>query len=223
MARSLSLLERLGGAKEAEAEEKKKKEEEEKAKKATPVYHSRSQASMDLDHPMEASAFAGRHTAVANTENRMQNLRMAIHRRIVDEMTPQEQALVALGEPARDQIRTVISSYADRELSENPTASLTRAERFQLVDDICDELLGLGPLEPLLKDEAITEIMINGPQDIFVEQRGKLMLTDTHFHDEAHLMSIIERILTPLGRRVDESSPLVDARLKDGSRARRLR
>jgi pilus assembly protein CpaF len=60
--------------------------------------------------------------------------------------------------------------------------------------------------------------MINGPKDIFVEQKGKLMLTDTHFHDESHLMSIIERNLTPLGRRVDESSPLVDARLRDGSR-----
>ncbi|MBQ7476939.1 MAG: CpaF family protein [Selenomonadaceae bacterium] len=143
---------------------------------------------------------------------------MAIHRRIVDEMTPEEQLLIAQGESAKEQIKNLILSYSDREITENYTQSLSRPERFQLVEDICDELLGLGPLEPLLKDENITEIMINGPKSIFVEQRGKLLLTDTYFHDDAHLMSIIERILTPLGRRVDESSPLVDARLADGSR-----
>ena len=217
MARSLSLLERLGGSKDA-VEEKAAAKDKKSEEKNQPMYHSRLAASVDLEQPLEASAFAGRHTAIANTENRLQNLRQAIHRRIVDEMSAQEQLLIAQGESAREAIRTVISSYTDKELTENPTASLTRAERFKLIDDICDELLGLGPLEPLLKDEAITEIMINGPKDIFVEQKGKLMLTDTHFHDDAHLMSIIERILTPLGRRVDESSPLVDARLKDGSR-----
>ena len=218
MARSLSLLERLGGSKDTGATEEKKSAEKKSEEKVQPLYHSRMQNSIALEQPLEASAFAGRHTTVTNAENRMQNLRQAIHRRIVDEMTPQEQSLVAKGEPAREAIRTVISSYTDKELSDNPTAALTRAERFKLIDDICDELLGLGPLEPLLKDETITEIMINGPKDIFVEQKGKLMLTDTHFHDESHLMSIIERILTPLGRRVDESSPLVDARLRDGSR-----
>ena len=73
-------------------------------------------------------------------------------------------------------------------------------------------------MEPLLKDPTITEIMVNGPKDVFVEREGKLLLSDTRFYDDAHLMSIIERILAPLGRRVDESSPLVDARLSDGSR-----
>lgn len=211
MARALSLMERLGNTKDG-AEEKKVEE------KVAPVYHSRLKTTMEMEQPLEASAFAGRHTALNNAENRLQSLKMAVHRRIVDEMTPAEQALIAQGESARDQIKTVISAYTDREMAESMIVSLTRGERFQLIDDICDELLGLGPLEPLLKDEKITEIMINGAQDIFVEQKGHLMLTDTHFHDEAHLMSIIERILTPLGRRVDESSPLVDARLADGSR-----
>lgn len=215
MARPLSLLERLGSTREAPKPEIKNHVEE----KPAPVYHSRLQSAVDLQQPLEASAFAGRHTALNNVENRLQDLRMAIHRRIVDEMTPEEQLLIAQGEAVRDQIKTIISAYTEKEISENTmNVSLTRGERFQLVDDICDELLGLGPLEPLLKDDKITEIMINGHQDIFVEQKGKLMLTDTHFHDEAHLMSIIERILTPLGRRVDESSPLVDARLSDGSR-----
>ena len=102
-------------------------------------------------------------------------------------------------------------------LAENPFA-VPRGERAQLISDIRDEMLGLGPIEPLLKDETITEIMINGPKKIFVEQMGKLHLTKVQFHDETHLNNIIERILTPLGRRVDESSPLVDARLADGSR-----
>ncbi len=214
MARALSLLERLGNTREAPKAEIQKPVEE----KAAPVYNSRLKSTMEFEQPVEASAFAGRHTALANVENRLQDLKSAVHRRIVDEMTPEEQNLIAQGEPVREQIKTVIAAYTDREITENTTINLTRGERFQLVDDICDELLGLGPLEPLLKDDKITEIMINGYKDIFVEQKGKLMLTDTHFHDEAHLMSIIERILTPLGRRVDESSPLVDARLSDGSR-----
>ena len=212
MARSLSLFERLGGKKEVDEKSPAVPE------KPMPTYNSRMQTAMNFEKPLEASAFAGRHTSINAPEHALQELRMAIHRRIVDEMTPEEQAVITQGEPVRDQIKNIISAYSDREIAENPTANLTRGERFQLVDDIADELLGLGPLEPLLKDDQITEIMINGPKDIFVEQKGKLLLTDTYFHDEAHLMSIIERILTPLGRRVDESSPLVDARLQDGSR-----
>ncbi|MDY3297493.1 CpaF family protein, partial [Selenomonas sp.] len=88
----------------------------------------------------------------------------------------------------------------------------------KLVKDIRDEMLGLGPIESLRKDGSITEIMVNGPYQVFVERMGKLELTDVKFRDEQHLMNIVERILTPLGRRIDESSPLVDARLKDGSR-----
>ena len=215
MARRLSLLERLGGKKPAEENRPAAAPAEEKPQA---TYSSRLQTAMNLDQPLEASAFAGRRSAIVTAENQLQNLKMAIHRRIVDEMTPEEQALITQGEPAREQIKNIILAYSDREIAENAAANLTRADRFQLVDDIADELLGLGPLEPLLKDDKITEIMINGPKDIFVEQKGKLLLTDTYFHDEAHLMSIIERILTPLGRRVDESSPLVDARLADGSR-----
>ncbi len=227
MARTRSLLERLGGKKKADqtaSDGNQLKAAIDKLRKPEapttpmPTYNSRMQATTELNHPQEASAFAGRHSSIAAPVNRLQELKMSVHRRIVDEMTPEEQAWIAQGEPARDQIKNIIAAYSERELNENATISMTRGERFQLIDDICDELLGLGPLEPLLKDDQITEIMINGPKDIFIEQKGKLMLTDTHFHDDAHLMSIIERILTPLGRRVDESSPLVDARLADGSR-----
>lgn len=163
-----------------------------------------------------ASAFGGKHTAASKNET-IQQLKLSIHRRIVDEMTPAEEELLTQGDTAREQIKNIISTYSAREIADTEYA-LNRADRLQLVDDICDELLGLGPLEPLLKDDSITEIMVNGPKNIFIEQAGKLRYTDIRFYDDAHLMSIIERILAPLGRRVDESSPLVDARLADGSR-----
>ena len=95
---------------------------------------------------------------------------------------------------------------------------LSRNERRRLFEQIVAEILGLGPLEPLLADESITEIMVNGPKSIYIERSGKLERTSATFDDDSHLMRIIDRIVAPLGRRIDESSPLVDARLPDGSR-----
>ncbi len=225
MARSLSLLERLGG----KTQEKEKKSSaydrphlpkpEVKAAETTaeekPVYTEK-QVQQEREAAVEASAFAGRR-ATGSKVDMMQEVKLAVHRRIVDEMTPEEQQILLRGEEAREQIKNIITVYSNREIAEN-TYALTRGERLQLVDDISNELLGLGPLEPLLQNDSITEVMVNGPNQVFIEQKGKLRLTDVHFYDNAHLMNIIERILTPLGRRVDESSPLVDARLADGSR-----
>lgn len=95
---------------------------------------------------------------------------------------------------------------------------LSRTERQQLFEMIVADILGFGPLQPLLDDDSISEIMVNGPYQIYVERGGKLVMTDVKFQDNAHALRIIERILAPLGRRVDESSPMVDARLPDGSR-----
>ncbi|MBQ9366106.1 MAG: CpaF family protein [Schwartzia sp.] len=159
--------------------------------------------------------FAGRQSEAK--EDAYQELKLAIHRRIVDEMSDEEQLLLFGRDSSREQVEDLINSYCGRVLDENPFA-VPRGERARIVEDICNEMLGLGPVEPLLKDDMITEVMINGPKQIFVEQMGKLSLTKVQFRDEAHLMNIIERILSPLGRRVDESSPLVDARLADGSR-----
>ena len=159
--------------------------------------------------------FAGRQSET--TEDAYQELKLAIHRRIVDEMNAEEQRVLSSGEHTREEVEELIDTYCQRVLEENPF-SVPRGERTRLIADICDEMLGLGPIEPLLKDETITEVMINGPKKIFVEQMGKLSLTKVQFHNDAHLMTIVERILTPLGRRIDESSPLVDARLADGSR-----
>ena len=222
MARSLSLLERLGGKSEQKTQPEPSprftkpevKHQQESNQKS--VAYTEKQIQQEREAPVEASAFAGRR-AITSRNDVMQELKLAIHRRIVDEMTPEEQSILVRGESARDQIRNIISVYTARELAEN-TYTISRGERLSLVDDINNELLGLGPLEPLLQNEKITEIMINGPHQIFIEQKGKLQLSDVRFYNNEHLMNIIERILTPLGRRVDESSPLVDARLADGSR-----
>ncbi|WP_435419395.1 CpaF family protein [Parerythrobacter aurantius] len=97
-------------------------------------------------------------------------------------------------------------------------AALNASERDRLVDEVLDELLGLGPLEPLLADETITDILVNGHRDVFVERAGLLERVSTRFQDERHLLRIIQKIVSAVGRRVDESSPFVDARLADGSR-----
>lgn len=159
--------------------------------------------------------FAGRTDKII--EQGYQDLKIAVHRRIVDEMTSEQQQLFEGTNHSRQEVEALISTYVERVLSENPFA-VPRGERARLVSDICDEILGLGPIEPLLKDDSVTEVMVNGPKQVYVEQMGKLHLTNAQFHDNAHLMSIVEKIVAPLGRHIDEASPLVDARLPDGSR-----
>lgn len=150
-------------------------------------------------------------------EEEYQRVKQRIHQRIVEEMTPEEQRVLSSIHQDPRQVELIIEHYVEEVMAEDPFA-IPRGERPQVVADIRDEMLGLGPIESLRKDASITEIMVNGPKQIFVERMGKLELTDVKFHDTAHLMNIIERILSPLGRRIDESSPLVDARLQDGSR-----
>ncbi|HYN63269.1 MAG TPA: CpaF family protein, partial [Candidatus Limnocylindrales bacterium] len=113
----------------------------------------------------------------------------------------------------RRQIEELFGKIADEE-----GLALTRAERVRMLEQITDEILGLGPLEPLLRDETLTEVMVNGPQQVYIEREGKLELTNVTFQNDEHVMKIIQRIIAPIGRRVDESSPMVDARLADGSR-----
>jgi pilus assembly protein CpaF len=109
----------------------------------------------------------------------------------------------------------------ERVLSEIATQrhfQLNAREQRQLAGELVDDMLGLGPLEPLLEDETITDIMVNGPNRVFVERNGKVVLSDTRFRDATHVANISQRIASSIGRRIDESSPMVDARLKDGSR-----
>ena len=113
--------------------------------------------------------------------------------------------------------RTKVEGIVDRVLGANGFA-LTRDERLKLVQEMLDEITGFGPLEPLLNDPTITEVMVNGPDHIYIERAGKILRVDTAFLNEEHVLRIIDRIITPLGRRIDEISPRVDARLPDGSR-----
>jgi pilus assembly protein CpaF len=116
-----------------------------------------------------------------------------------------------------EELRAMIEEKFDAVLAEDHIV-LSRLERQRLFEQIVAEILGYGPLEPLLRDDTITEIMVNGPKKIYIERNGKIERTNVVFEDNEHLMRIIERIVAPLGRRVDESMPYVDARLPDGSR-----
>ncbi|MFN3748016.1 MAG: CpaF family protein [Sphingorhabdus sp.] len=140
------------------------------------------------------------------------DLKVELHRRLLDLIN-----LSALEKMTRQQIETEIGELVHEQLAQQKHA-LNHEERKQLVSDILDELLGLGPLEPLLQDNTITDILVNGPEVVFVERKGVLERVETRFKDERHLIRIIQKIVSAVGRRVDESSPFVDARLPDGSR-----
>lgn len=116
-----------------------------------------------------------------------------------------------------EQFRQELSNLVERTIDEE-SVILNVGERVSLVEDIGHEMLGFGPLEPLLRDPSVSDILVNTSKQVYVERRGKLELTDVVFHDDAHLMKIIEKIVSRVGRRVDESSPMVDARMPDGSR-----
>ncbi|MFJ5959338.1 CpaF family protein [Pseudarthrobacter oxydans] len=134
---------------------------------------------------------------------------VALYERMGSRITDNSIEEAELQQYVKDELRKII---------EEEEIPLTLTERARLVQEIIDDVLGLGPLEKFLEDSSITEIMVNGPEKIYVERQGKLTLTGSRFSDEEHLRKVIERIVTKVGRRVDESSPLVDARLTDGSR-----
>ncbi len=120
---------------------------------------------------------------------------------------------VVAGDELSLRIEELVNEIVDRE-----AAGLPRAERQKIVADVIDEVTGFGPLEPYIRDEGISEIMVNGPEQIYVERAGKLERVVSNFRDNEHVMHIIDKIVSPLGRRIDESMPMVDARLPDGSR-----
>ncbi|HSR57686.1 MAG TPA: CpaF family protein [Candidatus Binataceae bacterium] len=141
-----------------------------------------------------------------------QQLKLAVHNRLFESLDVSRlESLDA--NLASQKVTTAITEILNEE-----GRLLTDSDRSRLIEEIKNELLGLGPLEPLLWDDAITDILINGAKQVYVEKLGKLHLTDVQFQDDNHLMLIIDRIVSQVGRRVDESSPMVDARLPDGSR-----
>ena len=142
----------------------------------------------------------------------LNELKFTLHQRLIEELDPNK--LEGLG---KDKAREAVEQAA-RTLIAQEMPGIVGTTRDELVSAVADEVLGLGPLEPLLRDASISEIMVNHPDTVFYEKEGRLYLSSVRFRDDQHIMRIVERIVAPLGRRVDESSPMVDARLADGSR-----
>ncbi|MCU0825948.1 MAG: CpaF family protein [Tabrizicola sp.] len=145
-------------------------------------------------------------------KERLTELKVSIHRRLLEDLN-----LSALESATEQSLKQEIASLASEALDEMSVA-LNKEDRLALNQELYDEVMGLGPLEPLLKDETINDILVNGPKRIFVERAGKLELSDVTFRDERHLLRIIDKIVSAVGRRVDEQNPYCDARLQDGSR-----
>ena len=141
-----------------------------------------------------------------------QQVKADLHRKILDRLDLEKLGRAG-GDSARDDVLAVIRTSVNSE-----AVPLSFAERERLAREILDEIFGLGPLEPLLKDPSVSDILVNRFDRVYIERAGKLELTGLSFKDNAHLMQIIDRIVSRVGRRVDESSPMVDARLLDGSR-----
>ncbi|GLO75425.1 CpaF family protein [Phaeobacter italicus] len=145
-------------------------------------------------------------------KERMGEIKIQLHRELLENLN-----LAALERASEAELRAEISSIASEILEERGIV-LNREDRQTLNKELYDEVTGLGPLETLLQDDTVSDILVNGPQQVFVEREGKLQLSDVTFKDEKHLMRIIDKIVSAVGRRVDESNPYVDARLADGSR-----
>jgi pilus assembly protein CpaF len=150
--------------------------------------------------------------AADSKENSFEELKQRIHNKLVDKLDLSRVGELE-GDTLRREIRLVVEHLCDSE-----DTLLNRNERDRLVSEVLDETFGLGPLEMLLKDPTVSDILINGPKNVYVERRGKMEKTNVMFRDNNHLMQIIDRIISKVGRRVDETCPMVDARMADGSR-----
>jgi pilus assembly protein CpaF len=173
-----------------------------------------SQANNRLPVEQQPAAFLGGNLwrAKGESSDSTRDLKIKVHNRLFESMDVSRMEML---DPAL--ISAKVTSAISETLDEDGRL-LTDDDRARLVDEVKNELLGLGPLEPLLRDDDVTDIMVNGRDHVYVEKQGKLHETGIRFHDDQHLLLIIDRIVSQVGRRVDESSPMVDARLRDGSR-----
>lgn len=144
--------------------------------------------------------------------DRWNHLRTQLHGKLVASLTPEQ-----LKNLSKDGVRDQISTVAER-LIQDTGLPMTTVERDRLIEEVLNEVFGLGPLEPLMQDPTISDIMVNGYDSVYVERGGVLVETNVRFKDQAHVRMIIDRIVSNIGRRIDDSSPIVDARLPDGSR-----
>jgi pilus assembly protein CpaF len=145
-----------------------------------------------------------------------EEIKHKIHLKIIDEI--KSDSMKSMNEEnGEEKLEQEITSIVESVLSEEGSY-ITKIERQKIISEIIDETIGFGPINPLIQDPTVSEIMVNGPDQVYVEKKGKLVLSDANFKDDQHVLHVIEKIVAPLGRRIDESSPMVDARLPNGSR-----
>jgi pilus assembly protein CpaF len=152
-------------------------------------------------------------TPAARRDPMVDDLRQRVHHHLIDSLGP----LLYDRRISEDELRQRVYEQLQQALAQE-RAPLSAADRAQLISDVSDDILGYGPIDKLLRDEEITEVMVNGPESVYVEQKGRIVKADASFVDETHLRRIIDKIVGQVGRRIDESTPMVDARLPDGSR-----
>src|SRR5437667_8525244 len=166
--------------------------------------------------PHESVSAPAKKSGAPSASKRLEELKLRVHRQLLERLD-----LVALSSldstQAEEHIRTTLQRLL---LADSP--ELSGLERERLIEEVGYEVFGLGPLEEFLKDSDISDILVNGPGAVYVERRGRLSLTDAKFRDEEHLMKVIDRIVSTVGRRLDPDSPSVDPRLPDGSRVNAL-
>src|SRR5215831_18422433 len=145
--------------------------------------------------------------------NQLEDLRQRVHQFVIEQVGP----MLADERLSEADLRRLVHEHVNKALVDEKIA-LSAAERAQLIQDVTDDTIGYGPIDRFLHDPGITEVMVNGPKQVYIERRGKIEVTDVEFVDENHLRRTIDKIVGQIGRRIDESSPMVDARLPDGSR-----
>lgn len=156
---------------------------------------------------------APKKAAATTTADPEKALKQSIHQAVIFEVKPE-----LLNDPGKEEeLKTSIAEIADRVMTESGLL-ITRQDRQRIVQQLADEVMGFGPITSLLNDDQVSEIMVNNAKQVYVERKGRLELSDVTFRDNEHVIQVIEKIVSPLGRRIDESSPMVDARLPDGSR-----
>ncbi|MFT4264881.1 MAG: CpaF family protein [Nocardioides sp.] len=156
---------------------------------------------------------APRRTLVGTQQDRIEEIKTHVHEQLLKQLGPQLYATDMDARELETRVRSVL-----QEVLATQERPLSSADRQRVTQEISDDILGLGPIEPFLRDPEVSEVMVNGADDIWLERRGKLVHAEATFSDEAHLRRTIDKIVSRIGRRVDESSPMVDARLQDGSR-----
>src|SRR5437764_12882288 len=173
-----------------------------------PNLESKSQQQMTWERRLLKNSVRGKSTL----KSKYQELKFTLHRKLVDKINLEALASID-NQRVRAEVRTAVIALIDAE----PTL-LSSLEKQQISDEVLDEVFGLGPLEPLLQDSTISDILVNTYKQVYIERRGLLELTSVSFRDDQHLLRIIDKIVSQVGRRIDESTHMVDARLTDGSR-----